>query len=116
MRSGQTRAVRDILQACATSPSSSRPAHRDGPRVYEAAIRFDEALKTADRAALFKVALKQIAHRHGAASRSGQVERVAPGSAAICTKACGVTARTHSSTRRPGHVQVSRATSPVSLR
>jgi glutamine synthetase len=36
-----------------------------GPGVYEAAIRYDEALRAADKAALFKVALKQIAHEHG---------------------------------------------------
>jgi glutamine synthetase len=36
-----------------------------GPGVYEAAIRYDDALSAADQAALFKVAMKQIAHRHG---------------------------------------------------
>jgi glutamine synthetase len=36
-----------------------------GPGVYEAAIQYDDALVAADQAALFKVAMKQIAHRHG---------------------------------------------------
>jgi glutamine synthetase len=33
--------------------------------VFEAAIRFSEALEAADRAALFKTAVKEIAYRHG---------------------------------------------------
>lgn len=36
-----------------------------GPGVYEAAIRYDSALKAADKATLFKTAVKQIAYRHG---------------------------------------------------
>ena len=36
-----------------------------GPGVYEVAIKYDEALKCADRAALFKVGMKQIAARLG---------------------------------------------------
>lgn len=36
-----------------------------GPGVFEAAIRYDDALRAADKAALFKVAMKQIAHEHG---------------------------------------------------
>lgn len=36
-----------------------------GPGVYEAAIRYDEALRAADKAALFKTALKQVAARRG---------------------------------------------------
>lgn len=36
-----------------------------GPGVYEVAIRYDDALRAADKAALFKVALKQIAYEHG---------------------------------------------------
>ena len=36
-----------------------------GPGVYEVAIKYDEALKCADRAALFKVGMKQIATRLG---------------------------------------------------
>jgi glutamine synthetase len=36
-----------------------------GPGVYEAAIHYDEALRAADKAALFKTAMKQIASRLG---------------------------------------------------
>jgi glutamine synthetase len=36
-----------------------------GPGVFEAAIRFSDALEAADRAALFKTAVKEIAYRHG---------------------------------------------------
>jgi glutamine synthetase len=36
-----------------------------GPGVLEAAIRYDDALAAADKAALFKVGMKQIAHEHG---------------------------------------------------
>ncbi|WP_372775468.1 glutamine synthetase family protein [Mangrovibacterium sp.] len=36
-----------------------------GPGVYEAAIRYDEILEAADKATLFKSAVKEIAYRHG---------------------------------------------------
>jgi glutamine synthetase len=36
-----------------------------GPGVYEVAIRYDEALRAADQAALFKTAMKQVAFRLG---------------------------------------------------
>jgi len=36
-----------------------------GPGVYEAAIRYDEILQAADKATLFKTAVKEIAYRHG---------------------------------------------------
>jgi len=36
-----------------------------GPGVFEAAIRFSDALEAADRASLFKTAVKEIAYRHG---------------------------------------------------
>jgi len=38
-----------------------------GPGVYEVAIRYDEALRAADKAALFKTQLKSLAARHGLA-------------------------------------------------
>lgn len=67
VRSGQdSELMRDIMQGMREFDIELEGLHTEtGPGVYEAAIRFDEALKTADRAALFKVALKQIAHRHG---------------------------------------------------
>ncbi len=36
-----------------------------GPGVYEVAIRYDEALRMADKSALFKTQLKELAFRHG---------------------------------------------------
>src|SRR5947208_10692284 len=36
-----------------------------GPGVYEAAIRYDQMLRAADKAALFKTAVKEICSRHG---------------------------------------------------
>ena len=36
-----------------------------GPGVYEAAIAHDETLKAADKAVLFKTAVKEIAYKHG---------------------------------------------------
>jgi len=38
-----------------------------GPGVYEAALTYSDALEAADRAALFKTIMKQVAHRHGLA-------------------------------------------------
>lgn len=38
-----------------------------GPGVYEVALRYDDALRAADKAALFKTAMKQIAYDHGLA-------------------------------------------------
>lgn len=67
VRSGQdAELMRDIMLGMRDFDIELEGLHTEtGPGVYEAAIRFDSALKTADRAALFKVALKQIAHRHG---------------------------------------------------
>lgn len=67
VRSGQdAELMRDILQGMREFDIELEGLHTEtGPGVYEAAIQFDDALRTADRAALFKVALKQIAHRHG---------------------------------------------------
>ena len=36
-----------------------------GPGVYEVALRYDDCLRAADKAALFKTAMKQIAFEHG---------------------------------------------------
>lgn len=38
-----------------------------GPGVYEVALRYDEALRAADKAALFKTQMKALAARHGVA-------------------------------------------------
>jgi glutamine synthetase len=69
VRSGQDAdLVRDILTSLAEFDIEIEGLHTEtGPGVYEAAIRYDELLRAADKAALFKTALKQIAHRHGLA-------------------------------------------------
>jgi glutamine synthetase len=38
-----------------------------GPGVYEVALRYDDVIRAADKAALFKVGMKQIAFEHGLA-------------------------------------------------
>ena len=67
LRTGQDAdLVRDILDSLAAHDVELEGFHTEtGPGVYEAAIRYDDVLKAADKAALFKTALKQIAPRHG---------------------------------------------------
>ena len=67
VRAGQdSELMRDILDSMTASGVELEGLHTEtGPGVYEAAIRYDDALVMADKAALFKVLLKQIAHRHG---------------------------------------------------
>jgi glutamine synthetase len=69
VRTGQDAALmRDILDGMRDFDIDIEGLHTEtGPGVYEAAIRYDDALRAADQAALFKVAMKQIAHRHGLA-------------------------------------------------
>ena len=67
VRSGQdSELMRSILDGMRDFDIRIEGLHTEtGPGVYEAAIQYDDALSAADQAALFKVALKQIAHRHG---------------------------------------------------
>lgn len=67
VREGQQRElVADILDGMRAFDIEIEGLHTEtGPGVYEAAIRYDEPLRAADKAALFKVAMKQIAHEHG---------------------------------------------------
>jgi glutamine synthetase len=67
VRTGQdAELMRDVLEGLRDFEVRIEGLHTEtGPGVYEAAIRYDDALSAADQAALFKVALKQIAHRHG---------------------------------------------------
>lgn len=69
VRSGQdSDLVRDILDGMRDFDIDIEGLHTEtGPGVYEAAIHYNDVLKAADQAALFKVAMKQIAHRHGLA-------------------------------------------------
>ena len=67
VRSGQNRELMaSILDDMAAFDIDIEGLHTEtGPGVYEAAIRYDDALRAADKAALFKVGMKQIAHEHG---------------------------------------------------
>jgi len=67
LRTGQdSEMVRDILDSLAAHDIEIEGFHTEtGPGVYEAAIRYDDVLAAADKAALFKTAMKQLAPRHG---------------------------------------------------
>jgi len=67
VRSGQdSPLMREIWDVMNASGIELEGLHTEtGPGVYEAAIRYDDALACADKAALFKPLLKEIAHRHG---------------------------------------------------
>ena len=55
-----------LMDEMAPSACRSKGLHTEtGPGVYEVAIAFDEALKTADRAILFKTGAKEIGKRFG---------------------------------------------------
>jgi glutamine synthetase len=60
--------MHDILEAMRGFEINVEGLHTEtGPGVYEVAIHYADALDAADQAALFKTALKQVAHRHGLA-------------------------------------------------
>ncbi len=67
LRTGQdAELMADLLDTLNASDVSVEGLHTEtGPGVYEAAIAVDEALRSADKAALFKTIVKQVAHRHG---------------------------------------------------
>lgn len=67
LREGQhSTFLRDVLETMERYDIEVECLHTEtGPGVYEAAIRYDDALRAADKAALFKTTLKQVAHRHG---------------------------------------------------
>jgi len=68
LRSGQaSELMSDIMGTLAAFDVELEGLHTEtGPGVYEAAIAVDgDVLRAADKAALFKVGLKQIAHEHG---------------------------------------------------
>jgi glutamine synthetase len=69
VRTGQdAELMRDLLTSLRGFDINVEGLHTEtGPGVYEAAIRYDDALLAADQAALLKTAVKQIAHRHGLA-------------------------------------------------
>ncbi|MBI4042684.1 MAG: glutamine synthetase [Deltaproteobacteria bacterium] len=67
LRSAQRAAlVHDIIDFMGRYNCPVEGLHTEtGPGVYEVAIKYDHALAAADRAAIFKTALKVIAARHG---------------------------------------------------
>ncbi len=67
LRASQNKAFfNDIFDACEQFAIPLEGLHTEtGPGVYEAAILYDEILESADRAILFKTAVKEIAHNHG---------------------------------------------------
>ncbi|MBX3128706.1 MAG: glutamine synthetase [Polyangiaceae bacterium] len=69
VRAGQdSELMRDLMEGLADFRIPVEGLHTEtGPGVYEAALHHDDPLAAADKAALFKVAIKQIAHRHGLA-------------------------------------------------
>lgn len=66
LREGQHQAlVDDILDTCEAYDIDIEAIHTEtGPGVWEAALRYDDVLAAADKAALFKTTLKQICSRH----------------------------------------------------
>ncbi len=67
VREGQQRKLMaDILDGMRAFDVEIEGLHTEtGPGVYEVAIRYDDVMRAADKAALFKVGMKQIAHEHG---------------------------------------------------
>ncbi len=66
LREGQHQPlVDDILDTCEAYDIDIEGLHTEtGPGVWEAALRYDDVLAAADKAALFKTTLKQICTRH----------------------------------------------------
>jgi glutamine synthetase len=67
VREGQQKQLMaDILEQMQAFDVEIEGLHTEtGPGVFEVASRYDDALRAADKAALFKVGMKQIAHEHG---------------------------------------------------
>lgn len=64
--SSQTVLMHDLIDQLRDFDCEIEGLHTEtGPGVYEAAIAVDKALAAADKAALFKTAVKEIAQRHG---------------------------------------------------
>ena len=58
--------VHDLLDGLAAFDIAIEGFHTEtGPGVFEAAIAVDTAMRAADKAALFKTVVKEIAHQHG---------------------------------------------------
>ncbi len=60
--------LHDALDTLAAFDIAVEGIHTEtGPGVWEAALRYDDVVRAADKAALFKTTLKQVCHRHGLA-------------------------------------------------
>jgi len=66
LREGQHQVlVDDILDTCEAYDLEIEGLHTEtGPGVWEAALRYDDAVAAADKAALFKTTIKQVCARH----------------------------------------------------
>jgi len=66
LRAGQQREiVHDLIDTLRAFDIEIEGLHTEtGPGVYEAALRYDDVLKAADKAALFKTSVKQVAFHH----------------------------------------------------
>jgi glutamine synthetase len=66
LREGQQREiVHDLIDTLRSFDIDVEGLHTEtGPGVYEAALRYDDALRAADKAALFKTSAKQVAFHH----------------------------------------------------
>ncbi|MBO6935531.1 MAG: glutamine synthetase [Deltaproteobacteria bacterium] len=69
LREGQyAELVHDVLDTMKAYDVEIEGFHTEtGPGVWEAAILYDDVVRAADKAVLFKTAMKQICHRHGLA-------------------------------------------------
>lgn len=70
LRAGQQREiVHDLIDTLRAFDIEIESLHTEtGPGVYEAALRYDDTLKAADKAALFKTSVKQVAFHHNLAA------------------------------------------------
>ncbi len=66
LRAGQQREiVHDLIDTLRAFDIEVESLHTEtGPGVYEAALRYDDTLKAADKASLFKTSVKQVAFHH----------------------------------------------------
>jgi len=67
LREGQhNELASDILETMEAFGIEIEGLHTEtGPGVWEAALRYDDVVRAADQAALFKTTMKQLCHRHG---------------------------------------------------
>ncbi len=64
--SAQSQLIDEIMRQMKAYDVELEAFHTEtGPGVFEAAIKYDTAVRSADKAALFKTGLKEIAYRHG---------------------------------------------------